>query len=486
MAIYKLFPEKDATLYTQNVTMNTGLDEILEASTYILNDAAQTSRYLIKFSQNEINNAYTSYISGSGISYLSTANGNLNGSITLNPTDLVDKVYYNVPFTSSTGTGIGAIGDITISGNTITNIKINNRGKNYKIGDVLLTTSLSQSFQINGLVAQTSGSLTLTGNNFKKRKWRSSLKNYAAVVTNLNSTSYLKVYPVSQSWDMGTGRFGNSPATTNGCSWRERKSGTNWETVFGGGFNPRTTGSYSQNQGTTPGGGTWYTGSVTAKMVTASQTFTYADPIDLNVDVTFAVDVWFSQSNGLGAADIKNEGFIIKQTSSVELIPSQSQATTFRYYSVDTNTIYPPTLEIKFDDFYYGTSSQMKTLPQPEAFISTYNNSGVYYPQSVQRFRIAAVPQYPKKVFQTQSGYLTNYYLPKQAQFAIKDSETNEYVIDFDSQYTKVSADTTSSYFDIYMGGLEPERYYTILLKTTIDGTTKIFDEDMMFKVING
>ena len=101
MAIYKLFPEKDATLYTQNVTMNTGLDEILEASTYILNDAAQTSRYLIKFSQNEINNAYTSYISGSGISYLSTANGNLNGSITLNPTDLVDKVYYNVPFTSS-------------------------------------------------------------------------------------------------------------------------------------------------------------------------------------------------------------------------------------------------------------------------------------------------------------------------------------------------------------------------------------------------
>jgi hypothetical protein len=36
------------------------------------------------------------------------------------------------------------------------------------------------------------------------------------------------------------------------------------------------------------------------------------------------------------------------------------------------------------------------------------------------------------------------------------------------------------------MGGLEPERYYTILLKTKIAGTTKVFDEDMMFKVING
>jgi len=346
----------------------------------------------------------------------------------------------------------------------------------------LLTTSLSQSFQTNGLVAQTSGSLTLVGTNFKKRKWKSSLKNYAAVVTNLNSTSYLKVYPISQSWDMGTGRFGNSPVTTNGCNWRSKIEGQSWTN---GTFSPRTTGSYSQNQGTTTGGGTWYTGSSTAKMVTASQTFTYADPIDLDVDVTFAVDVWFSQSYGLGG-DIPNEGFIVKQTSSIELIPSQSQASTFKFYSVDTNTIYPPTLEIKFDDFFYGTSSQMQTLSQPEAFISTYNNDGVYYPQSVQRFRIAAVPQYPKKIFQTQSGYLTNFYLPKQSEYAIKDSETNEYIINFDSEYTKVSADTTSSYFDIYMGGLEPERYYTILLKTKIDGTTKVFDEDMMFKVLNG
>ena len=483
MAIYKLFPEKDATLYTQNVTMNTGLDQILEASTYLLNDAAQTSRYLLKFSQNEINGAYTSYISGSGISYLSTAAGALNGSLTTNPSTLFNKIYYNVPFTSSTGGGIGAIGDITVSGNTISNITITNRGKNYKIGDILITTHLSKSAGGGANWEQESGSLTLVNNDFKKRKWKSNLRNYAAVVTNLNSTSYLKVYPISQSWDMGTGRFGNSPVTTDGCNWREKKPGFNWTN---GTFVDLTTGSYSQNQGTTTGGATWYTGSITNKIITASQAFTYSDPIDLDVDVTFAVDVWFSQSNGIGAADIPNEGFIVKQTSSVELIPSQSQASTFKYYSVDTNTIYPPTLEIKFDDFYYGTSSQMQTLSQPEAFISTYNNDGIYFSESVQRFRIAAIPQYPKKIFQTASGYLTNFYLPKQAQYAIKDSETNEYVINFDSEYTKVSADATSSYFDIYMGGLEPERYYTILLKSKIDGTTKIYNEDMMFKVING
>ena len=134
----------------------------------------------------------------------------------------------------------------------------------------------------------------------------------------------------------------------------------------------------------------------------------------------------------------------------------------------------------------WGTSSKYPVLDRAEAFISLYNNSGTYYSESVQRFRIAAVPQYPKLVFQTSSAYLTSYYLPSQSSYALKDTETNEYVIEFDETYTKISADETSSYFDIYMGGLEPERYYTILLKTTIDGTTKVFDEDILFKVTNG
>tara|TARA_B110000285_G_scaffold176389_1_gene198044 strand:+ start:2383 stop:3828 length:1446 start_codon:yes stop_codon:yes gene_type:complete len=481
MAIYKLFPEKDATLYTVNPLMNTGLDEILEASTYLFNSKAQTSRYLIKFSQNEINSVYTRYISGSGISYLSTEDNAFFSSIIQNPVNLVDIEYLNVPLTSSTGNGIGAIGNITVTSNTISNVTITNRGKNYKINNIIITPPLPQT---NGL--STTASFTLSSLSFKKRSWNADLKNSAAVVTNLNSTSYLNIYPISQSWDMGTGRFGNTPITTNGCSWSSSTALKEWfaPNTTAADFSNKTTGSYSPLYGG-QGGGTWYTGSTTGKTITASQTFTYANPIDLEVDVTKYVDVWFSQSYKLGG-DIPNEGFIIKQPDNVEFVPSESFATTFRYYSVDTNTIYPPILEMKFDDFYYGTSPKMQTLPQSEAFISIYNNDGVYYSESVQRFRIAAIPQYPKKIFQTASGYLTNYYLPKQSFYAVKDSETNEYVIPFDTKYAKISADTTSSYFDIYMGGLEPERYYTILLKTKIGGTTKVFDEDMMFKVING
>ena len=46
--------------------------------------------------------------------------------------------------------------------------------------------------------------------------------------------------------------------------------------------------------------------------------------------------------------------------------------------------------------------------------------------------------------------------------------------------------DISSSYFDVHMNGLEPERYYTILIKTVVDGVTKVWDEDIMFKVNKG
>ena len=52
MAIYKLFPTQDTTLYSIYPDKNTGLDEILEASLTvgaIGTPAPQASRFLIKF-----------------------------------------------------------------------------------------------------------------------------------------------------------------------------------------------------------------------------------------------------------------------------------------------------------------------------------------------------------------------------------------------------------------------------------------------------
>jgi hypothetical protein len=125
----------------------------------------------------------------------------------------------------------------------------------------------------------------------------------------------------------------------------------------------------------------------------------------------------------------------------------------------------------------------LNTLP---ATLTLAQNPGTFYPQSYNRFRINARPEYPAQLWQTSSVYTNNYYLPTASYYAIKDLDTNEYVVDFNTQFTQISADATSSYFDIYMNGLEPERYYAILIKTDIDGTVQVFDDQYYFKVING
>ena len=66
MAVYKIFPTKDATIYSLFPNMNTGLDEIIESSqTQIssVNDAnPQVSRFLIQFDQAEIDNVLENII----------------------------------------------------------------------------------------------------------------------------------------------------------------------------------------------------------------------------------------------------------------------------------------------------------------------------------------------------------------------------------------------------------------------------------------
>jgi hypothetical protein len=57
-------------------------------------------------------------------------------------------------------------------------------------------------------------------------------------------------------------------------------------------------------------------------------------------------------------------------------------------------------------------------------------------------------------------------------------------VVDFDDNFTKISCDEKGNYFDIYMSGLQPERYYRILIKSVIDGTTAVIDNNNIFKVV--
>ena len=49
---------------------------------------------------------------------------------------------------------------------------------------------------------------------------------------------------------------------------------------------------------------------------------------------------------------------------------------------------------------------------------------------SPKKVRVNCRPQFPTRVFQTASLYTTNHYLPTASFYAIKDLDTNEFVID--------------------------------------------------------
>ena len=82
MAVYKLFPYKDTTLYSFYPQMNTGIDPINQISNLniAVNSNPQVARFLIEFVQSEIEDVVNNKISGSQWdvnlrSFIATAQG---------------------------------------------------------------------------------------------------------------------------------------------------------------------------------------------------------------------------------------------------------------------------------------------------------------------------------------------------------------------------------------------------------------------------
>ena len=330
MAVYKIFPEQSSTLYSYYPTLNAGLDEILEVSTYeSIESTYQVSRALLQFPSSEI-------------------------------------------------------------------------------ADILSTKVGTASFKahLRTLIAHTS-----------------------EIPTNFD----LYCYPVAESWNPGTGRLSNSPITTDGVSWQYRvSSGSSaWTTIA---FPTGVTASYSN----IIGGGTWYTGS-NGFLLEATQSFTRATSKDISIEVTNAVRLWNSGS-------ISNNGFIIKNSQSNEFNPAYTYE--LKYFSGNTHTIYPPCLEIRWDDSIYNTGS-LSVINSNQVVVSIPNNKNEYNQDSVQQFKVNVRDQYPTRNFQTTSVYLNNKVLPATSYWCIKDLDTEEIIIDFDTEYTKISSDSTCNYFNV-------------------------------------
>jgi hypothetical protein len=303
------------------------------------------------------------------------------------------------------------------------------------------------------------------------------LKNFIAEAQGINQNTLLEIRAVAQEWNNGTGYTLDSPIVEDGASWTYALySGSSPWSMNGSNSGGAFTGSYTSSYAD-QGGGNWYT----SPTYLVTESFALRNVKDIEVNTTNIVNAWYSSS-------LPNYGFIVKLTGSLEFNASQFIQPIFKFYSVDTNTIYPPTLEFRWRDY-----STVLTGSATGSIVSTSNikmslaeNPGVFFPESINRFYVNVSPLYPARVYQTSSLYTNLNYLPTASYYAIKDLDTNEYVVNFDNNYTQISSDSTGNYFDVYMSGLEPERYYKILIKSTIQGSTIIYDDSYYFKVING
>ena len=266
-----------------------------------------------------------------------------------------------------------------------------------------------------------------------------------ADATELPNSYSIFVYPISGGWTNGTGKGDDQPKNQTGCSWKYKDDGNEQWVTLGGDFITGTSGQV---------------------------TYDINDDHDLEVDVTNIVSSHFSGS-------LSNDGMILKINDDIE--NNLTASILLKYFSKDTNTVYPPYLEFKWDDSTY--SSTLTELSTDIATIGIKNAKEKYDDSDSVRFRLSVRPKYPTRTFTTSSIYLTEFKLPTASYWGVKDEKTGEMVIDFDTSFTKLSADNTSNYFDVTMNSFHPERYYRLLVKTTVNDSTIVIDNKNIFKV---
>lgn len=369
MAVYQIFPQADATLYSQYPAKNTGRDPILEVS---VDNSQDGIRFLGR--TGITNNPYYTY------DLAANDNSSLNGI--LFPTSSIRRAV------------------LQFSNDDIDK----------------LYTFASQSI---------SGS------------WQANLKLYLASAQNLNVTYSVEAYPLEEAWSMGTGQYAQVPESRNGVSWL-------------------STGPYGASANwNTPGGD--YDVSYEA-----TQSFDYMSNKDINMDISSIVDAWFS-------ASIDNYGVVVKHPTAIE--NNSASFVDLKFFSVDTHTIYPPSIQFKWDDSYYFPQGTNYVLDN-QVTVLFANNTGIFKQNEVYKVRLNTRDTYPPRQFTTSSVYLTNLILPENTYWALQDVKTNEMIVEYDPSFTKVSCDSIGNYFFLYTSGLEVNRFYRILIKTNIYSTT--------------
>jgi len=294
----------------------------------------------------------------------------------------------------------------------------------------------------------------------------------------------IAAYPLSQSWDEGIGKEGDVPKTTEGCSWAFSKNNQGVEVKWNA-YSSSISSSLDSNVDDVVT--TFKTSFIDGDQISegsfiegdeATQVFSAESP-DLNMDITTIANKWFGGVN-------ENYGLMLRLSGSRET--SSTSFEDIKFFSRQTNTIYSPKIELKWDDHLPATGSNTGSLTtldvsgNSENYLYPIHLREAYKENETVKFRFGARKRYIQKSFTTSVQTVSGSFIPEgKGAYSIIDMATNESVVPF-SAYTTMSCDTTSNYFKQDLDSFEPNRAYKILIKVNHDdGQEIIYDNDFEF-----
>ena len=309
---------------------------------------------------------------------------------------------------------------------------------------------------------------------------------YDATSEEVEAEQNVFVYMVSGSaWKQGTGKLDHDPVTQDGVSYqyRDHEAKTPW-----------VTGSVLTD------GGAWWTGSQGGQYKVSSSYQLTFDKKDLRVDVSDLV-----KNHIYSSSLFPNRGFLVKReslyTGSSDFSYNPGSDTTkdesssdrlgnLKYFGRETHTIYPPKLEVVWDDSSWSTGSLSPLVTADLERLKIYfkNLRTEYKEGSKVKFRVVGRELYPTTAFATSPAELTAKYLPSASIFyEVKDADTEEVIIPFGTG-SRISCDSTGNFFNLWLDGFQAERNYRFCVKVVSgSGTTETinyYDDDYEFRVV--
>ena len=293
------------------------------------------------------------------------------------------------------------------------------------------------------------------------------LRLYERKTSELSPKYSLATFPLSSSWENGSGYTEQNPNSRNGVSWLrtdESFDSTNWSLVNT---------SISDSGSRTTGGGVWITGTG----YECSQSFSYESP-DVNMDVSDIVNNWLDNS-------ISNNGLILKWSGSQE--GSTDKTGEIEFYSFDAASVYSPRIEARWSELTYSTTlTELTTDGTKDNYLYMIDLRKTYRETETVKFRVGGRERYQTKSASTTKSTSSVNVIPNgKGWYSILDVETGDTLIPFGDN-SKLSADNASSYFKLNLNGFITNRLYRIVLRLQLtDGRYRIFDDSFDFRVVN-